>query len=431
MDIIEALEKIEQAPLGNARLEVLQKADSAQLREILTLALSPQITFGVKKLPKYQSRSAAFRTSDWHTKLLKLLDLLSSRELTGNAAQEAIEEFLGSCNSVQAKWAERVIKQDLRLNIGAKDVNNTLGKGTIFQFTVPLAEDFNKVNDEHLAGRWCVQPKLDGARTVAYMPANSGRVRLYSRSGKEYLNFESVRSKLQEINNTRNQAQDIVLDGEVVSYVEDRVDFQALQATLFRKDGVETGKLKFLVFDGCTQKEWEQPAMEYAERYNFAFNFVTEVVRENNGAVSKIGVVPSFITTDPDRERLLKYSRDFVMQGFEGAMLRRATVEVKLKRSRDLLKVKTFHDDEAELVGLAGGTGKYDGVLGALICKTKDGKQFEIGSGFTDDQRRTYWRNRAELPKLVSFKYQELTDDGKPRFPVFKGFRHEADTSNG
>lgn len=431
MSIIDALESIEAAPLGNARLEALQKADGPELREILVQALSPQITFGVKKLPKADSHQDGFTDDAWRSRLRQLLGRLQVRELTGNAAQAEIKEFLERCNAVQAKWTERIIKQDLRINIGAKDVNNTLGEGTVFQFAVPLAEDFAKVDPKHYKGRWVVEPKLDGARCVAYLPANRGRVTLYSRSGKEYINFESVRTKLQEINDTRNPTQALVLDGEVVSYVNDRIDFQALQHTLFRKDGVESGKLRYLVFDGSTQADWEKPTKTYEERYKFVKNFIDSTLQSVNGAVSKLGLVEMFVTIDPDRERMLKHSREYVQRGYEGAMFRRADEPVAMKRSRSLLKVKSFHDAEFEVYGAVEGTGKYQGVLGALQCRTLDTKkEFEIGSGFDDEQRREVWRlfKSGKLPGLCTGKYQELTDDGIPRFPIFKGFRAEEDT---
>ena len=433
MNIIQSLESIEAAPLGNARLDALQKADSPKLRYFLVQALSPQITFGLKKLPEPATTdNDKFDDSSWENALAGLLGRLATRELSGNDAKEAVSGFLGVCTPEQQKWTERIIRQDLRINVGAKDVNNTLGEGTIFQFAVPLAEDYVKVDPKHYKGRWVVEPKLDGARCVAYLPANKGKVTLYSRSGKEYINFESVRLKLQEINDTRNPTLSLVLDGEVVSYVDDQIDFQALQHTLFRKDGVESGKLRYLVFDGSTQADWESPKKSYEERYKFIKAFIEDQLQSVNGAVSKLGLVESFTTIDPDRERMLKHSREYVQRGFEGAMFRRADEPVTMKRSRSLLKVKSFFDAEFSVEGAVEGTGKYQGMLGALRCKTLDtDKAFEMGSGYTDKQREDIWKlaKTGKLPGFCTGKYQELTDDGIPRFPIFKGFRAKEDMS--
>lgn len=429
MNVLDALESLEAAARGNARLEALKAADSELLRELLTLALSPQITFGVKKLPAYENKSESFGSGlSWAFHLKQLLSQLQARTLTGNAAQDAIKTFLALCDPTEAKWAERIIKQDLRLDIGAKDINKVLGEGTIFQFTVPLAEDYAKVKPELLAGKWCVEPKLDGARCVAFLPANKGRVQLYSRTGKEWLNFEPVREKLQEINDNRNPAQSLVLDGEVVVILNDRIDFQALQHVLFKKGG-DTAHLKYLLFDATTQKEWEKPTRPYRERYEVAREFVQRALTDVPGSVARLGIVEMFETVDPDPKRMLKHSTEYVYKGFEGAMYRRSLEPVLLKRSRSLLKVKSFVDDEAEVVGAVVGNGKYAGMLGALECKNKAGKLFEIGSGFSDDQRRLYWKefNAKKLPAKLTYKYFELTEDGKPRFPIFKGFRHEDD----
>lgn len=428
MNVIEALETLEAAARGNARLDALKGVDSPDLREILVLALSPQVTFGVKKLPKYVDQGEEMAPLTWRHVLLSLLKRLQSRELTGNDAQAEIKRLLGLCSPVQAKWTERIIKQDLRLDLGAKDVNNALGEGTIFQFTVPLAEDYSKVKPELLTGKWCVEPKLDGARCVAFLPANKGPVKLYSRTGKEWLNFEPVRQKLQEINDRRNPTQDLVLDGEVVAIVNERIDFQALQHVLFKKGG-DTSHLKYLLFDATTRTEWEKPTKPYRERYETAREFVQRALNEVPGSVMRLGVVEMFETVDPDPKRMLKHSTEYVYKGFEGAMYRRSLEPVLLKRSRALLKVKSFVDDEAEVVGAVVGNGKYAGSLGALQCKSKAGKLFEIGSGFSDEQRKLYWKdhNAGKLPKSLTYKYFELTEDGNPRFPIFKGFRHADD----
>lgn len=424
MSLIKDLEAIEAAPRGNAR-----QLDSPALRRVLTWALSPQITFGVKKLPKYEDRQNEFGPGpSWSFRLTGLLQRLQTRDLTGNAAQEAIKNFLDLCSPLEAKWTERIIKQDLRLDLGAKDVNNTLGDGTIFQFSVALAEDYSKLKPEALAGKWCVEPKLDGARCVAFLAAHGGPVQLFSRTGKEWGNFEPIRLKLEEINKIRDGHTDLVLDGEVVAIVNDRIDFQALQHVLFKKDG-NPQHLKYLLFDAATRAEWEKPQLPYRERYEMAREFVKQALVDVPGSFSRLGVVEMFETSDPDHARMLKHSSEFVHKGYEGAMYRRSNEPCLLKRSKTLLKVKSFSDAEATVMGAVVGNGKYAGMLGALECQTKDGQKFEIGSGFSDEQRKLFWKQHKEgkLPNQVTYKYFEVTEDGKPRFPIFKGWRHGDD----
>jgi ATP-dependent DNA ligase len=421
MSIIDSLEAVEAAAQGNARLAKLKEVDSKELREILVLATSPQITFGVKKLPApVPSQVALCDDETWRLELLAILDELRYRSLTGNDAQARIGSFLGVCSKLQQKWTERILKQDLRINIGAKDINKALGAGTIFEFTVPLATDYAKCKPKDLQGVFHVQAKLDGARTVAYMPPHGGEVTLYSRTGKEYGNFQSIKESLQAINNTRNGDACVVLDGEVVSRVNGKIDFQALQHNLFRKNGIEVGKLEYIVFDGASQTDWEIPADTYDRRYGLMYIFFNQFKADN------IKLVDTSTVTNPTPKDMLELSKKFVEQGYEGAMFRAANKPVLLKRSKDLMKVKSFVDSEAVLLGRVEGTGKYLGMLGALKCKTLEGVEFEIGSGFDDAQRQAIW-DMKDLPQYVNYKYFELTTAGCPRLPIFRGFRHEDD----
>lgn len=143
----------------------------------------------------------------------------------------------------------------------------------------------------------------------------------------------------------------------------------------------------------------------------------------------------------------------YVDQGYEGVMLRDPNGVYKFGRStlreRGLSKLKRWFDVEAKVIGFvermhngneattdalgrtkrsthkANKTGRGD--LGALVCDL-NGVKFELGTGFTDEQRRHIWNNQGDfLGHKVTFKYQQLTPDGVPRFPVFMRFRY-ADT---
>ena len=100
--------------------------------------------------------------------------------------------------------------------------------------------------------------------------------------------------------------------------------------------------------------------------------------------------------------------------GGEGVMLREPGSLYEEGRSTTLLKVKTFFDDEAVVLKHVPGRGKHKGRLGALRVKWQ-GVEFKVGTGFSDDQRR----NPPSIGSSVTFRYQELSKDGVPRFPSF------------
>lgn len=86
-------------------------------------------------------------------------------------------------------------------------------------------------------------------------------------------------------------------------------------------------------------------------------------------------------------------------------------------RSSTLLKIKTFYDAEAEVTGYVPGKGKYKSITGALKCKMASGKTFSVGSGMSDAQRN----KPPKVGTIITYRFQELTRDGVPRFPTFVG----------
>lgn len=102
--------------------------------------------------------------------------------------------------------------------------------------------------------------------------------------------------------------------------------------------------------------------------------------------------------------------------GAEGLMLRQPGSLYEGSRSSTLLKVKTFLDDEATVIGYEDGKGRHKGRIGSIILSWK-GKTFKAGTGLSDKERE----NPPPIGSKVTFKYQELSTDGIPRFPVYGG----------
>lgn len=107
--------------------------------------------------------------------------------------------------------------------------------------------------------------------------------------------------------------------------------------------------------------------------------------------------------------------------GGEGLMLRKPGSRYVAGRSSTLLKVKTFHDAEARVIDHLPGTGRHKGRLGALRAELPDGTRFSVGTGLSDAERD----NPPPVGTLITFRYQELSDDGVPRFPSYVGVRHD------
>ena len=109
--------------------------------------------------------------------------------------------------------------------------------------------------------------------------------------------------------------------------------------------------------------------------------------------------------------------------GAEGLMLRKPGSTYVNGRSDSLLKVKTFFDDEAKVVAIVPGAGRHKGRMGALRAVLTDGTQFKVGTGFSDAERES----PPGVGSVITFRYQELTEAGVPRFPSYVGVRHDFD----
>lgn len=105
--------------------------------------------------------------------------------------------------------------------------------------------------------------------------------------------------------------------------------------------------------------------------------------------------------------------------GGEGLMMRKPGSLYERAQSSTLLKVKKFLDAEAIVLGHEPGKGKHEGRCGALRVRFGNGIEFEVGTGLTDRDRE----NPPAVGSIVTVRYQELTKDGKPRFPVYAGTR--------
>jgi DNA ligase-1 len=110
--------------------------------------------------------------------------------------------------------------------------------------------------------------------------------------------------------------------------------------------------------------------------------------------------------------------------GGEGLMLREPGSRYEAGRSSTLLKVKRFHDAEGRVVEHLPGRGRHAGRLGAVVVGLPGGLTFSVGTGFTDAQRE----DPPPVGSMITYRYQELTDRGVPRFPSFVRVRSDAET---
>jgi DNA ligase-1 len=118
--------------------------------------------------------------------------------------------------------------------------------------------------------------------------------------------------------------------------------------------------------------------------------------------------------------------KDFLNDGYEGAILRSLTMPYEGKRSVGLLKLKTMEDSEFEVCGVEEGKGKLMGKAGAIWCYTDSTKQKKFKAkmeGELESLEEYYVNIDKYLGRSLTVRFQNLTPDGVPRFPVGVRFR--------
>jgi len=120
-----------------------------------------------------------------------------------------------------------------------------------------------------------------------------------------------------------------------------------------------------------------------------------------------------------DHDALMADLDRIVEKGGEGLMLKRGSSLSSSGRSDDLLKVKKYQDAEAVVVAHLPGEGKFEGMLGSVRVETPEGRQFHIGTGFSDAERE----NPPPIGTVITYKHYGFTTTGLPRFASFMRVR--------
>lgn len=264
----------------------------------------------------------------------------------------------------------------------------------------------------HKCSGWWVSEKLDGIR--AYWDGED----LVSRAGNRFDAPAWFTDALPR--------DGLTLDGELFT---GRGDFNTASSIIRSHGDPRWNDVVYLVFDAPSHAgPFEDRLGEVARRFGGRGCDPTAVeLPDIVSAGGRVRVVEHVRLTDCGLLDGMLAAMDAL--GGEGLMLRRPGSEYRAGRSTagaaaTLLKLKSFHDMEAQVLRIVGGDGRNTGVMGALYCRlgpSKNSIEFKVGTGFTDAQRR----DPPRVGDLITIRCPELTPAGVPRFPVFVGVRDD------
>jgi DNA ligase-1 len=296
----------------------------------------------------------------------------------------------------------------------------------------------NSEGRPEMKGRKRLEPKLDGVRVLMRVVHNDmGEVvtTCYSRNGKIFENFTLIEQQVQEnffkfvrATGDRSLMNGFWLDGEVIGN-----SFQELMRQARRKDNAKADDSVFNIFDIIPDDDWSRGYWNAQLHKRVAILEKLRPVIDNMPNVELLPHIMVDLDTGEGRDQLMRYAKDNVNAGFEGIMIKDINSPYECKRNTFWMKWKPTITVDLKVVALEEGTGRNKGRLGALVCEgTDDGKfiQVNVGSGYSDEDRDSYWSNSdAVIGRTAEVLCDVITQnqDGtySLRFPRFVRFRDD------
>lgn len=301
-------------------------------------------------------------------------------------------------NEAQSAWTKKRESGYSPVD-GLEESKESKSKGIDEEVPSPmLAHDYLK-RGKSISFPCFVQRKFDGTRCLS-IPGKG----LFSRNRKKYPHLQHIVDELNSL--------PFILDGELYS---DTLTFQEIvgivkRETLKKGDAEKQLQIKFYVYDMVNSMPYEQRYTNLQLVFKKKFKYI------------------EFVKTDlcESEEKMKELHAQYVAEGYEGIMLRNKQGLYKNDRSVDLQKYKEFQDGEYEIVDFKEGEGLETGCV-VWVCKldgNTSNKVFNCRPRGTREERAELYKNgKKYVGKKLTVRFQELTDDKVPRFPVGIAFR--------
>ena len=397
--------------------------NNSLLRDVVRLALDPFTQFYIRKIPEYKTSEPIFTLST----AIDMLYELSSRTVTGNSAIDHLKNILSSISEDDAKVIERIIKKDLKCGVSVSTANK-IWMGLVKEYPTMLCSQYNEKLVDQMQFPALVQTKMDGMRFNAIV--REGKVEFRSRNGKEINLLKRLEPEFLEMAGTM----DCVFDGELlVSHGNELLDRQtgngilnkAVKGTISEE---EADKVRATVWD-CI------PYLYFVDHlcpveYETRFERVTKAIDTINQ--TKIKAVQSWVVNDINEANIL--FQELLSKGEEGIILKSKEGVWENKRAKHQIKFKGELECDLKIVDVLSGTGKYEGMLGSVVCESDDGViQVNVGSGFNENQRETL-KKEDLIGKIVAVKYNTRITNKQGEeslfLPIFIELREDKDVAD-
>ena len=433
--IARAIYEIQATPGRNDKLALLRQYESLPgFKETLRFVYDPYIRTGIadKKLIKGMH--------DMKNEQLTVYNVIEYFEVNQTGTDDDVHFawlFINAQETEQAKdLAFAMITKNLKIGITDTSLNKVYGADFIPRIGCILGVPYSE-NKHKIKGPFIATEKLDGIRRI--LVKEKGRCRLYSRSGIEDEGLVEI------IEEAKYLPDNTVYDGELLAIgtYENSIALRQATNSIANRKGIRKG-VSFNIFDIVPLDEFKKGKSEHNalnRKLLLGAMFGDDGIQHLHDDWAKMMVafdlgykfktikaVPILGVVSTDEE-IAELVTPIWKRGGEGIMLNTFEGCYELKRSNSLLKVKYVESMDLKVVDIQEGTGKYEGMLGALVVDYK-GYRVGVGSGFSDEERQRFWDN----PEEIIGKTIEVDTFGESKdqlgnislnCPIFRGVRYD------
>lgn len=434
-ELVEKIKELQSAHGSKAKTEVLKKySEDEDFMKFLRYLLDPMLTYKVSeqalrkavdsvlpedlpRYPAYLERSGIFDACEW----MAGKSAASKEDLKNLACflflypAEIREVFIG------------LLSKSLRLGVTNTTVNKVI-PGLIHEWSVQQAYPIDKYPLKPGTHFWLTQ-KLNGVRATYFQG------KLYARTGQEYTGLEHIISDIKAVLGDM----DLVLDGELTLHpscrdgMNDNECFRK-STGIINSDDADKTSICYTVFDALPENEFfnGESFLSYRDRRKIFLDPLSKsffFLYAEDG-YENVSILPVLYEGE-DQSRIDELLDQMVREDKEGLMVN-LDVTYKCRRHNGILKVKRFYTMDLPILKCEEGSGRLSGTLGAFVVDFK-GNEVRVGSGFSDEQRASFWKDREEIiGTLCEVKYKEIsydkgTGEESLQFPIFVTLRTDKD----
>lgn len=440
------MEKIGAVTGRNAKIAIIKEnIETPLFKEVIRAALDPYINYYIRAIPAYET-SNTHKTLDW---ALNELSRLSNREFTGNAGIEHLSCVLSSLSRDDSTVIERIIGKDLRCGM-ADGIVNAVIKDFIPTYPCLLARPYDDKNIKNIKFPAYSQLKADGLRVNLH--TNGSTVSICGRSGRNIDLLGVMDAEVAKLG--RMWDYPVVLDGELVVVDEagkilsrkigNGIINKAIKGTITED---EAKMVRAQIWDVIPAGEFKSGLSKkmYKDRFEEVSSAIEKLKPTGMDATMstlignsmKYWIIPSKVVNNLNEA--VAHFEEMLAAGEEGTILKNFNAPWEDSRSKHLVKMKAEKDCDLEVIGWNPGTGQFEGMVGSLVCASRDQKVIVAISGFDVATRQQITNDiKSIIGKIVTITYNErIASKEKGRegvyslfLPRFQEFRYDKTAAN-